>query len=68
VTSTILAIAVFVAAVTLTYLFCIRPMRRGQCGMGPRRGTNEATRQREEEIRALRREINQLRNDLGQQH
>ena len=30
------AIGVFVAAVVLTYFFCIRPMRRGQghCGRG----------------------------------
>ena len=32
---------VAVAAIALTYLFCIRPMRRGHCGMMPSSGENE---------------------------
>ncbi|MGH2598942.1 MAG: hypothetical protein ACRDJ9_06100 [Dehalococcoidia bacterium] len=64
-TSTIFAVAVFAAAVTLTYLFCIRPMRRGACDMGRGPGTQNATR-REEELRALRREVDELRHILDQ--
>lgn len=64
-TSTIFAIAVFAAAVALTYLFCIRPMRRGECAMG-RAPAEDANRRREEELRGLRREIDELRQRLGQ--
>jgi hypothetical protein len=30
----LLPASVAIAAVALTYVFCIRPMRRGHCGMG----------------------------------
>ena len=28
-----------IAAITLTYLFCVRPMRRGRCAMGAQTAT-----------------------------
>jgi len=58
-----LALTVLVA-VGLTYLCCIRPMRRGTCGAGGRRtdGTEQASRR--EEIDRLRAEITQARHDL----
>jgi hypothetical protein len=57
-TSLLFAIAVFAAAATLTYFFCIRPMRRGQCGMA---GTTDADHQRRQELESLRQEIDELR-------
>jgi hypothetical protein len=30
----LLPASVAIAAVALTYVFCVRPMRRGHCGMG----------------------------------
>ncbi len=46
--------SVAAAAVTLTYVFCVRPMRRGHCGMG------SSARQR----RDLDRELAQVRAEL----
>jgi len=46
--------SVAAAAVTLTYVFCVRPMRRGHCGMGT------SARQR----RDLDRELAQVRAEL----
>lgn len=62
------AVGLFVAAVALTYFFCIRPMRRGQghCGSvitGSTRNNAQdpaATRQRAE-IDSLRAEIESLK-------
>jgi hypothetical protein len=45
---TLVAAAVAVAAVVLTYLCCIRPVRRGQCAMTPGPSQGEA------EVAALR--------------
>ncbi len=54
-----LAALIAIAAITATYYFCIRPMRRGECGMAT--GGNEDERSREiaelrEELRILRAE------------
>jgi hypothetical protein len=46
--------SVAAAAVTLTYVFCVRPMRRAHCGMG------SSARQR----RDLDRELAQVRAEL----
>lgn len=62
--STWFALAVLVAAVGLTYLFCIRPMRRGQCGMGGSAAGQAGESNRREEIDRLRDEIAQARRDL----
>ena len=48
-------------AIGLMYFMCIRPMRRGQCGMMPRQHANEADTEREDEIARLRAEIAELR-------
>lgn len=45
--STWLPLAVFIAAVVLTYFFCIRPMRRGDCAMGARQGDDQTARELE---------------------
>lgn len=52
---------VAVAAIGLMYFVCIRPMRRGQCGMMPQQHANEARAEREDEIARLRAEIAELR-------
>ncbi|MQA03878.1 MAG: hypothetical protein GEV07_14530 [Streptosporangiales bacterium] len=50
-----------VAAAAATYLFCIRPMRRGECGMaGP--STQASAKQRE--LLELRQEVARLRAEL----
>lgn len=65
-TATILPIAVLIAAIALTYLFCIRPMRRGTCGMAAQ--PDDAQQRRDEEIRALHQEIKELRRTSSTQH
>lgn len=68
------AIGLFVAAAALTYVFCVRPMRRGQghCGTGkPARqvggdqqaheGEAEDTARQRAEIARLREEIESLK-------
>jgi hypothetical protein len=45
---TLVAAAVAIAAVVLTYLCCIRPMRRRQCAMTPRPFQGEVARLRAE--------------------
>ena len=59
--STLLAALTAVAAMTATYFFCVRPMRRGSCTMGGTSGTDsEIDRQLtelEDELRALRTQI-----------
>lgn len=54
-----LAAAVFAASLVLTYFFCLRPMRRGQCAMAPKTHAGEQAplRDREAEIARLRDEI-----------
>lgn len=52
---------VAVAAITLTYFLCIRPMRRGQCGMMPQHQGGDTDAQRDEEIARLRAEVDELR-------
>jgi hypothetical protein len=58
-----LAVTVLVAAVGLTYLCCIRPMRRGTCSASSDAGATEQA-SRREEIDQLRAEISQARRDL----
>lgn len=51
---------VAVAAITLTYFTCIRPMRRGQCGMTPGQPAGAADSERDTEIARLRAEVADL--------
>ncbi|MEO5321024.1 hypothetical protein PV761_20855 [Arthrobacter sp. CC3] len=56
----VLAAAVLVASLALTYFFCLRPMRRGRCAMAPKAqayGHSTAPVDREAEIARLRDEI-----------
>jgi hypothetical protein len=62
--STWFALAVLIAAIGLTYLFCVRPMRRGHCGMGGSTTDIAGESKRREEIARLRAEIAQARRDL----
>lgn len=60
------AVAVFLGATTLTYLFCIRPMRRGQCGVATRSAhgraaEGNAVQDRSAEVERLRQEVAALR-------
>ena len=71
--------AVFAAAVTLTYIFCVRPMRRGdvRCLLGPRTrgsasgtaatadGEERRTDRKAGEIDTLRQEVEALKRQLG---
>lgn len=58
---------VAVAAIALTYLFCIRPMRNGHCAMKPISAERDGGRgQDEEEVARLRRDVDQLRAELGE--
>lgn len=65
-----LAGTVFVAAVTLTYFFCIRPMRQGgHCAMAPRSEGDSAAGSRcatgsdqDAAIASLRKEIEDLKS------
>ena len=65
-----LAGSVFVAAVTLTYFFCIRPMRQGgHCAMTPRAERDSAGGSRcatgtdqDAAIASLRKEIEELKS------
>jgi hypothetical protein len=65
--STWLALAVLAAAIGLTYLFCVRPMRRGQCGLAGSATTQAGKVKRRDEIDQLREEIAQVRRDLQTQ-
>ncbi len=60
-----LAGAVLLASLTLTYLFCLRPMRRGRCAMGAgRRGRGQDACEmsdRDAEVARLRQEVAALR-------
>lgn len=68
---TALGLAVALAAFGLTYVMCIRPMRRGQCAMQPGRSENdtqtdletdtEIDAETEAEIARLHAEIDDLR-------
>lgn len=55
------------AAVTLTYLFCVRPMRNGaHCAMpGMSKSTNCSDAGDNEEIQRLRADLATLRRDLN---
>jgi len=57
VTDTALAVAVLLAAVALTYMCCLRPLRRGRRCCSEERDA--------EEIRGLRREIASLRDEAA---
>jgi len=50
-----------VAAIGLMYFVCIRPMRRGQCGMMPQQPTGGSDAERDAEVARLRAEIAELR-------
>ncbi len=53
---------VAIASVTLTYVMCIRPVRRGGCAMTPAHPVASETDARDEnEMRRLRTEIDTLR-------
>jgi hypothetical protein len=47
-------------AVLATYVFCVRPMRRGHCALTPQ------ARDRDEELRQLRAEVEQLKREMSQ--
>lgn len=53
-----MAALIAIAAITATYYFCIRPMRRGERGMGAGENQNE---ERGREIAELREELRILR-------
>ncbi len=53
------AALIAVAAITATYYFCIRPMRRGECGMAA--GQYQPDEARNREIAELREELRILR-------
>lgn len=55
------AALVLVAAVVATYLFCVRPMRRGECA-GATHGAREPG-AKERELAELRREVQRLREE-----
>ena len=57
----LLPVLVAAAAIGLMYVMCIRPMRRGQCGMTPQQPAGEADAKREAEAARLRAEIAELR-------
>lgn len=48
-------------AVTATYLFCVRPMRRGTCGTTSH--TKDTAGSKEQELVRLRREVELLRTE-----
>lgn len=55
----LLPAGVAAAAIGLTYVFCIRPMRRGHCAMMPATDAEES--ERATEIARLRAEVAELR-------
>ena len=61
-----LAAVVLLASLALTYFVCIRPMRKGRCGMVPKAQGEEQARSTvddEGEIARLRAEVAALRAD-----
>ncbi len=54
-----MAALIAIAAITATYYFCIRPMRRGECGTAA--GQNQPDEARDREIAELREELRILR-------
>lgn len=62
--STWFALAVLIAAIGLTYVCCVRPMQRGQCGMGGSATDQARESKQREEIDQLRADIAQARRDL----
>lgn len=64
----LLPVVVAVAALGLMYLMCIRPMRRGHCGMMPQQHASDIDTQREDEIVRLRAEIAELRQSQEASH
>lgn len=59
-TSVLGPVLVLLAAVVLTYVCCIHPMRRGQCRPPPAPG-RARTRKQREELARLRADVAQLR-------
>ncbi len=59
-TSALVPAVVLVAAVALTYLCCVRPMRRGQC-RPPAAPDRESPPEQQEELARLRADVAQLR-------
>lgn len=60
-----LAGAVLVASLTLTYVFCLRPMRRGHCSMGAGHRQSQGVSEmlgRDAEIARLRQAVSVLRS------
>lgn len=58
------AAAVLLASLTLTYFFCLRPMRRGHCATSMVAGWNTTSTQapdQDAEIARLRQEVSALR-------
>lgn len=58
----LLPVAVLVTSVALTYLFCLRPMRRGRCGSAPSRQTADAD-QLDADLARARIQLDRLRAD-----
>ena len=59
----LLPVGVSLAAVVLTYLFCVRPMRRGHCHGSSRAGSPAPGADRDQAD--LDRALDAARNDLG---
>lgn len=58
-----------VAAVTLTYVLCIRPMRNGRhCGMPGNCHPENSSDARDVEVQRLRAEVASLHRDISLQH
>lgn len=55
---------VAVAAIALTYFFCIRPMRRGHCGMMPSSCESEL----DKELSEARLTLNRMHTDGRRDH
>lgn len=58
---------VAVAAIGLTYVVCIRPMRRSRCAAMPQQHSEAADAERAAEIDRLRAEVAELRRDQDSQ-
>ncbi|WP_155853829.1 hypothetical protein [Arthrobacter sp. H5] len=59
-----LPVAVFLASLTATYFFCLRPMRRGNCAMGQRAsssGASEGPSTQATELAQLREQVQALK-------
>lgn len=59
-----LPVAVLVASLSATYFFCLRPMQRGNCAMGPQArnaGSGETPSAQATELAQLREQVQALK-------